>query len=283
MPSIHPYQLNIRGHLLSLATPQVMGVINMTPDSFFSGSKYSQEKAVLTTVEEMVEAGASLIDIGGMSSRPGADMISTDEEWQRVKGAIHAIASTFPSLPLSIDTLHAEVAKNAVEAGATIINDISGGQYDRAIWSVAAHYRTPYILMHMQGMPTTMQQAPTYDDVVLEVFDFFRNQVQAARNAGVGDIVIDPGFGFGKSLAHNYQLLMQLPVFAQLEVPILTGVSRKSMINKVLGTSPDTALNGTTVLHTLALERGAHILRAHDVKEAYQSIQLVTFAQTQQT
>lgn len=283
MPSIHPYQLNIRGHLLSLATPQVMGVINMTPDSFFSGSKYSQEKAVLTTVEEMVEAGASLIDIGGMSSRPGADMISTDEEWQRVKGAIHAIANTFPSLPLSIDTLHAEVAKNAVEAGATIINDISGGQYDRAIWSVAAHYRTPYILMHMQGMPTTMQQAPTYDDVVLEVFDFFRNQVQAARNAGVGDIVIDPGFGFGKSLAHNYQLLMQLPVFAQLEVPILTGVSRKSMINKVLGTSPDTALNGTTVLHTLALERGAHILRAHDVKEAYQAIQLVTFAQNQQT
>lgn len=283
MPSNHPYQLNIRGQLLSLATPQVMGVINMTPDSFFSGSKYSQEKAVLTTVEEMVEAGAAIIDIGGMSSRPGAEIVSTEEEWQRVKGAIHAIAKTFPSLPLSIDTLHAEVAKQSVETGATIINDISGGQYDRAIWSVAAHYHTPYIMMHMQGKPSTMQQAPTYTDVVVEVFDFFRDQVQAARKEGVGDIVIDPGFGFGKSLQHNYQLLMQLPVFAQLDVPILAGVSRKSMINKVLGTSPETALNGTTVLHTLALERGAHILRVHDVKEAYQAIQLVTFAQSQQT
>lgn len=272
------FSLNIRGQLLSLATPRVMGIINATPDSFYSGSKYSQEKAVLAEVEEMVEAGVSILDIGGMSSRPGAAIISPEEEIERVIPLVSALHRTFPALPISIDTLHAQVAAAAIDNGAGIINDISGGKHDPDIWQVAAKHHVPYIMMHMQGTPATMQQQPEYKDVVVEVIDFFSHQIHAARKMGVQDIIVDPGFGFGKTVAHNYQLLMNLDAFAMLSCPILVGVSRKSMINKVIDTTPDTALNGTTVLHTLAAERGAHVLRVHDVREAHQAIQLVEMA-----
>lgn len=272
------FSLTVRGHLLTLETPKVMGIINATPDSFFSGSKYSQEKAVLTKVEEMVTAGVSIIDVGGMSSRPGADRIAPGEERSRVIPFIAAIHHTFPDLPLSVDTWHSEVAEAALDAGAGMINDISAGLHDPRMWQVAAAYRSPYVMMHMQGTPDTMQVRPSYGHVVEEVIDFLSRQIYAARQAGLQDVIIDPGFGFGKSVTHNYQLLMQLEAFQLLDCPILVGLSRKSMINKIIGTTPDTALNGTTVLHTLALERGAHLLRVHDVEAAQQAVSLVAFA-----
>lgn len=273
------YSLNIRGKLFWLDSPKVMGIINMTPDSFYSGSKYSQEKAVLTKVEEMVAEGVAIVDIGGMSSRPGATIISPEEERKRILPAIQMIRHQFQHLPISVDTLHSDVAVAALESGADIINDISGGQHDQEIWTVAARWRAPYIAMHMQGTPATMQDQPQYQDVVVNVFDHINRQVQAIREAGVQDVIIDPGFGFGKSLAHNYQLLMHLDFFSQIDCPLLIGLSRKSMINKVIGTTPEQALNGTTALHMIALSHGANILRVHDVRPAVEAIQLFTYAQ----
>lgn len=273
------YSLNIRGKLFWLDSPKVMGIINMTPDSFYSGSKYSQEKAVLTKVEEMVAEGVAIVDIGGMSSRPGATIISPEEERKRILPAIQMIRHQFQHLPISVDTLHSDVAVAALESGADIINDISGGQHDQEIWTVAARWHAPYIAMHMQGTPATMQDQPQYQDVVVNVFDHINRQVQAIREAGVQDVIIDPGFGFGKSLAHNYQLLMHLDFFSQIDCPLLIGLSRKSMINKVIGTTPEQALNGTTALHMIALSHGANILRVHDVRPAVEAIQLFTYAQ----
>lgn len=255
-----------------------MGIINATPDSFYSGSKYSQEKAVLLKVEQMVAEGAAIIDIGGMSSRPGAAIITPEEEIERVSPLLRAIVKHFPTVILSIDTLHSIVAKEALEHGAHIVNDISGGRHDAAMLPLVGRYKVPYIMMHMQGTPADMQKAPAYSHVVTDVVDCLARQIKVAREVGVTDIIIDPGFGFGKTVAHNYELLMHLPLLHTLDCPILVGLSRKSMINKVIYTTPDTALNGTTVLHTLAIERGANLLRVHDVLEAKQAIQLVTAA-----
>jgi len=251
-----------------------MGILNVTPDSFFDGGRYEATAAVLRRAETMLEEGASIIDIGGMSSRPGAELIPVEEELQRVLPAIGAIAERFPATIISIDTIRARVAREAVDAGASIVNDISAAAFDDELYATVAELNVPYILMHMQGSPKTMQLNPSYEDVVREVLDFFIAEVGQLRDLGVKDIVLDPGFGFGKSVTHNYQLLKQLQVFQILDLPLLAGLSRKSMINKVLKTKPEQALNGTTALHMLALQQGAKILRAHDVRPAVETIKL---------
>jgi len=266
--------LNCRGRLLHLAEPVVMGILNVTPDSFFDGGRYEATAAVLRRAETMLDEGASIIDIGGMSSRPGAELIPVEEELQRVLPAIGAIAERFPATIISIDTIRARVAREAVDAGASIVNDISAAAFDDELYATVAELNVPYILMHMQGSPKTMQLNPSYEDVVREVLDFFIAEVGQLRDLGVKDIVLDPGFGFGKSVTHNYQLLKQLQVFQILDLPLLAGLSRKSMINKVLKTKPEQALNGTTALHMLALQQGAKILRAHDVRPAVETIKL---------
>jgi dihydropteroate synthase len=266
--------LNCRGRLLYLESPIVMGILNVTPDSFFDGGRYEATAAVLRRTETMLEEGASIIDIGGMSSRPGAELIPVEEELQRVLPAIGAIAERFPATIISIDTIRARVAREAVDAGASIVNDISAAAFDNELYATVAELNVPYILMHMQGSPKTMQLNPSYEDVVREVLDFFIAEVGQLRDLGVKDIVLDPGFGFGKSVMHNYQLLKQLQVFQILDLPLLAGLSRKSMINKVLKTKPEQALNGTTALHMIALQQGAKILRAHDVRPAVETIKL---------
>ncbi len=266
--------INCKGRLLDLSNPIVMGVLNLTPDSFFDGGKYSSEKAILTQVERMLTEGAALIDIGGMSSRPGADIVSPEEELLRVMPSINLIVKNFPDLILSVDTVHSKVAKEAVEGGVHIINDISGGDIDSEMFATVAKLEVPYVLMHMKGKPSNMQSQPAYDDVVQEVLDFFVKKIGELRALGVKDIILDPGFGFGKSLEHNYDLLKNLEVLKILELPLLIGISRKSMIYKLLETSASEALNGTTALHMVALQQGAQILRAHDVREAREVIQL---------
>lgn len=268
--------LRVGGRLLGLETPVVMGALNLTPDSFFGGSKVSSEKAVVETAARMLAEGANILDLGGMSTRPGAEAVSSEVELARVLPAVKAVVREFPDAIISIDTVHAAVAEAAVNSGAAIVNDISAGQMDKAMWRTAAGLQVPYVLMHMQGTPATMQQDPQYEDVVVEVLDFFIRHVAELRALGVKDIIIDPGFGFGKTVEHNYSLLSRLGDFRMLGCPIMVGLSRKSMVNKVLGTTPDTALNGTTVLNTLALERGASILRVHDVKEAVEAVKLVS-------
>lgn len=266
--------LNCKGKLLSLETPLVMGILNITPDSFYMASRYQQIDDILQQAEKMLSEGATILDIGGMSSRPGAEIISAEEELQRVLPAIEAIIKNFPEALLSIDTVQAAVARQSVEAGAALINDISAGRLDEKMYSTVAELGVPYVLMHMQGTPRTMQQEPTYEDVSLEVLDFFIAEVGKLRALGIKDIILDPGFGFGKTLSHNYQLLKRLHVFQILELPILVGISRKSMVYKPFGGSAKEALNGTTALHLVALQQGAQLLRVHDVKEAMEVIQL---------
>lgn len=266
--------LNCRGRLLSLDEPVVMGILNVTPDSFFDGGQYNSADGALRQTERMLEEGAAIIDIGGMSSRPGAAMIEVEEELQRVLPPIEAVASTFPEAIISIDTVRSQVARQAVEAGAAIVNDISAAAFDEALYPTVAELEVPYILMHMQGSPKTMQRNPEYEDVVREVLDFIIAEVGKLRALDVKDIVIDPGFGFGKTVEHNYQLLKQMHVFGITELPILAGLSRKSMINKVLKTKPEDALNGTTALNMIALQQGAKILRVHDVRPAVETIKL---------
>lgn len=263
------------GKLLDLTQPQVMGILNITPDSFFDGGKYGNEHAVLLQAEKMLQEGASILDIGGASSRPGAVEVPELEEMERVVPAITAILEKFPEAMLSIDTWRASVANAAIKAGASIVNDISAGSLDPKMFQVVADLGVPYILMHMQGTPGTMQKSPHYEDVVTEVLDFFIQQVAALRALGVKDIVLDPGFGFGKTVEHNYALLKRMEVFRNvLDLPVLAGISRKSMICKPLGVPPAEALNGTTALHMVALQQGASILRVHDVKEAREVIRL---------
>jgi dihydropteroate synthase len=271
--------LNCRGTLLDLMSPIVMGVLNTTPDSFFAGSRLADEKDLLTRAERMITEGGSILDIGGMSSRPGAAIISESEEMQRVLPAIEAVAKAFPSALISVDTIRASVARAAVEAGATIVNDISAGSLDAAMFSTVAELGTPYILMHMKAVPKTMQQAAKYEDVTLEILDFLIEKVGILRGLGVKDIVIDTGFGFGKTLEQNYELLRKLSVFKILDCPILVGLSRKTMIWKGLDITPDTALNGTTAANMLALVGGAKILRVHDVKEAVETIKIFNLYQ----
>ncbi len=251
-----------------------MGILNVTPDSFHDGGQYNAVDAALAHTKQMLDDGADIIDIGAMSTRPGAEAISADVEWNRLEPILNAIVSWHPSAIISIDTYHSKVAERAIGAGAHIINDVSAGQLDKNMFPLVAQLNVPYIMMHMQGTPQTMQQKPSYTNVVVEVMKFFSERLAKLRELGVNDVIIDPGFGFGKDLAHNFTLLKQLADFEFFELPILVGVSRKSMINKALGTQPEKALNGTTALHAFALERGANILRVHDVKEAKQVVTL---------
>lgn len=266
--------INCRGKLLDLRSPVVMGILNVTPDSFFDGGKYTDETALLQQAEQMLKDGAAILDVGGMSSRPGAEIISVEEELNRVVPAIASLHRHFPEAIISIDTIRGEVAAQGVEAGASIVNDISAGAFDDTMYDTVAYLRVPYILMHMKGSPKTMQDAPDYEDVVQTVLDFFIREVGKLRELGVVDIILDPGFGFGKTVEHNYQLLKQMQIFKMLDLPLLAGLSRKSMINKVLKISSKNALNGTTALNILALQQGAKMLRVHDVRPAMEVIQL---------
>lgn len=266
--------LNAGGKLIDLSTPKVMGIINLTPDSFFEGSRKQNVDDALQQAEKMLNEGASFLDLGAYSSRPGADDISVQEEQDRLLPVVEAIAKNFPDAVLSIDTFRATVAEAAIKAGAHIINDISGGQLDDAMFATVAKLKVPYILMHMKGNPKTMVALAQYEDVFSEVFDFFTTRIRKLKQLGVNDIVIDPGFGFAKKPEHGYKLLNRLAEFQQLGLPLLAGVSRKKMIYGTLGITPEEALNGTTVLNTIALTKGASILRVHDVKEAVQAVQL---------
>ena len=268
------FTLNCKGRLLVMDKPVVMGIINATPDSFYSGSRFEGTAAILRQAEQMVTDGATILDIGGQSTKPGSLRISADEEMQRVIGPVEAMHKKFPEIVISVDTFYSKVATEAIAAGASIINDISAGKIDEMMIAAVASLQVPYILMHMQGTPDMMQQHPQYENVTREVLDFFIWKVEALHNAGIKDIIIDPGFGFGKTIAHNFELLKHLTVFKMLNCPVLMGVSRKSTIYKTLGITANEALNGTTVLNTIGLMNGATILRVHDVKEAMETIKL---------
>lgn len=271
--------LNIRGRLETIDGPWVMGILNVTPDSFYDGGQYNNTDNALRQCETMLNDGARIIDIGASSTRPGAKHLSPQEEINRLKAPLKAMRKMFPQAILSVDTFQAEVARAAADMGADIINDISGGSMDDRMPEVMSEIKLPYILMHIQGTPQNMQQSPQYQNTFKEVSHFLSVQIRKFTELGVADIIIDPGFGFGKSVEHNYELLHHLDNFQLFERPILVGFSRKSMINKVLNTTPENALNGTTVLNTLALTAGADILRVHDVKQAVEAVKIVTFAQ----
>ena len=268
------FTLNCKGRLLVVDKPLVMGIINVTPDSFYSGSRQENTKAVLQQAEQMLKGGADILDIGGQSTRPGSDKLTADEELQRVIGPIEAIHKNFPEAFISIDTYYSKVAATAVAGGAVIVNDISAGCIDTAMIETVARLNVPYVLMHMQGTPQTMQQQASYTNVTKEVLDFLAKKLIELRQLGIADIIIDPGFGFGKTIAHNFELLRHLTVFGLLNCPILLGISRKSSIYKTLCITADEALNGTTVLNTIGLMNGASILRVHDVKEAVETAKL---------
>ncbi len=271
-----PKYINVAGKLLDLSIPKVMGVINITPDSFYEGSRVTEEKEILKTAAGMIEDGADIIDIGGYSSRPGAAHVPPEEEKKRVLKAISLINREFPEIIISIDTFRSEIAREAVsECGAHMVNDISGGEADRDMFSVIQQLNIPYIMMHMQGKPENMQDNPVYTDVVADILVWFSSKIVRLQSAGVKDIIIDPGFGFGKTAGHNFEILNRLGDFSISGLPLLAGMSRKSMIWKTLGISPEEALNGTTVLNTIALMKGADILRVHDVKEAVQVVRLM--------
>ena len=269
------FTFNCKGRLLVVEEPIVMGIINATPDSFYAGSRAVQKETVLKKTEQMLKDGATIIDIGGQSTRPDSKRISADEELQRVIPLVDALHNAFPDAFISIDSFYATVAKEAVEAGACIVNDISAGTIDANMVATVASLNVPYILMHMQGDPQTMQQNTIYQNLVLDVFDFLNRKIKELHEAGIHDIIIDPGFGFGKTIEQNFELLNGLEFFTQLSKAVLVGLSRKSTIYKTLKIAPEAALNGTTVLHTIALLEGASILRVHDVKEAKQAVQLV--------
>ena len=271
-----PKYINVAGKLLDLSIPKIMGVINITPDSFYEGSRMTDEKEILTTAGRMLEEGADIIDIGGYSSRPGAGDVNPEEEKKRVLKAIASVKREFPAAIISVDTFRAEIAREAVtEFGASIVNDISGGEADKEMSDVIQELNVPYIIMHMQGMPGNMQDNPVYTDVVSDILVWFSSKIVGLHSAGVKDIIIDPGFGFGKTTGHNFEILHRLGDFAICGLPLLVGMSRKSMIWKTLGVTPEEALNGTTVLNTIALMKGADILRVHDVKEAIQVVRLM--------
>lgn len=263
-----------KGRLLDLSKPVVMGILNATPDSFYNKGKESDTNSLLANAEKMLKEGATILDIGGASTRPGAELITADEELKRVIPAIEAIIKEHPNAWLSVDTYNAATAKLAVQAGASIINDVSSGALDADMLNSVAQLKVPYIGMHMQGTPQTMQQNPDYKDVVFEVRDYLRQKCDECSEAGITDIIIDPGFGFGKTKEHNFTLLGNLHTFRLLGRPIMAGISRKGMIWKTLGTSPEEALNGTTALHMVALQQGANILRVHDVREAVEVVKL---------
>ena len=269
--------LNIKGDLLDLSCPKIMGILNVTPDSFYDGGIYSNEKKILLQVEKMISDGADIIDIGGYSSKPGVKTINTKDEEERVIPIIKLISRSFKNTILSVDTFRSEIAEKSLNAGASIINDISGGDLDDKIYHIAHKYKAPYIMMHMKGVPSNMQHDPTYKKINHEIIKDLSNKIDSAQKKGVNDIIIDPGFGFGKTIKHNFKILNNLKLFKILKKPILVGISRKSMIYKILKTDPSKALNGTTSLNTIALINGANILRVHDVKEAKEVIKLFNF------
>ncbi len=274
---LHPQTtLNCRGRLLSLERPLVMGILNITPDSFYTGSRIMDVRATVERAGRMLAAGAAILDIGGMSSRPGAEVIAPDMEWARIQPVIEAILEAFPEAILSIDTVHPTVARRAVVAGVRLINDISAGRIDPEMYATVAALRVPYILMHMRGRPETMAEEARkgYTDLLTEIWDFLAAEVGRLRELGVIDIIIDPGFGFGKTIAHNFELLRHLHAFRTFDLPLLAGLSRKSMIWRTLGITPEAALNGTTALNLVALQQGANILRVHDVREAVEVVDL---------
>ena len=274
--------IHVNGRLMDLSRPQVMGIINVTPDSFYAGSRTQTEIALARRVEQVVAEGASILDIGGYSSRPGAADVSPEEEMARLRRGLEVIRRVHPEAVVSVETFRASVARQCVEEyGVALINDISGGEMDAEMFPTVAALGVPYILMHMQGTPQTMQQAPHYDHLLRDVFLYFARKVQQLRDLGAKDIILDPGFGFGKTMEDNYALLAHLDEFGIFGLPLLVGVSRKSMITRLLGITPDDALNGTTVINTLCLTKGAHILRVHDVRQAVEAVRLVQAMQAQ--
>lgn len=266
--------INVRGRLVSLDEPQVMGILNVTPDSFFATSRCRSEEEIRQRVCMMRREGATMVDIGAYSSRPGAEEVSVEEELRRLLPAVGIVREEWPDAIISVDTFRAEAARQAVEAGADIINDISGGEMDKDMFRTVAELHVPYILMHMQGTPQDMQKAPHYDNLMCEVFRSLGERVEELHEMGVADVIVDPGFGFGKTMAQNYEMMARLGEFRLLGCPILVGISRKSMVYRLLDTTPEESLNGTTALNTIALMNGASILRVHDVREAVEAIKI---------
>lgn len=276
MPICNTTYINVKGQLIDLSQPKVMGILNVTPDSFYAESRLQTEKEIILRLQEMENEGASIMDIGAYSSRPNAQHISIEEEMERLRNCLTLVNKECPNAIVSIDTFRADIAKMCVEEyGAAMINDISAGNMDKQMFATIAQLGVPYIIMHMQGTPQDMQSAPHYDNLLKEVFYYFSEKISKLRDLGVKDIILDPGFGFGKTLEHNYQLMNHLEEFSTFELPLLVGISRKSMIYKLLGTSPEEALNGTTALNTISLLKGANILRVHDVKAAREAVTIV--------
>jgi len=275
--------INCNGNLLDFNEPKVMGILNITPDSFYDGGAYSNIEKIEKRIEQMISEGASIIDIGAYSSRPDAKQITEKEELKRLLPCLELVSKKFTNIIFSVDTFRSEIAKIAVnDFGVSIINDISAGSLDKKMFETIADLSVPYIMMHMKGNPQNMQQNPVYDDLISEIFNYFSEKIEILKKLSVKDIVIDPGFGFGKTIEHNYKLLSELENFAIFELPILVGISRKSMIYKYLGINQKQALNGTTVLNTIALQKGANILRVHDVKEAIETIKLISITRKKQ-
>lgn len=266
--------INCKGQLIDLSTPKVMGILNITPNSFYDGGKFTLSENVLSHVEKMLSEGATFIDIGAYSSKPNSDFVSEEEEFKRILPVVKSILKHFPNALLSIDTFRSGIATTCIDNGAAIINDISAGNLDKKMLDVIASYNVPYIMMHMRGTPQTMQSLTNYENIVKEILFYFSEKVNKARSLGINDLIVDPGFGFAKTLEQNYEILSNLSLFKILDLPILSGVSRKSMVYKPLGLTADEALNGTTVLNTIALTKGANILRVHDVKEAVECVKL---------
>ena len=266
--------INCKGKLIDISSPKVMGVLNLTTDSFYDGNKFDNEKKILNQVEKMLNDGATFIDIGAYSSRPGATHISEDQEKSRIIGTVELLITEFPDANLSIDTFRSSIADECLNAGASIINDITASEYDSEILKIAHKHNAPYVMMHMKGMPQDMMKQNKYDNLIKDIIYYFSKKIEAARTAKVNDIIIDPGFGFSKNIDQNYDILKNLGLLKSLDSPILVGLSRKSMIYKLLKTTPELALNGTTSLNTIALLNGAKILRVHDVKEAMECIKI---------
>jgi dihydropteroate synthase len=266
--------INCKGQLIDLSTPKIMGILNITPNSFYDGGKFTLSENGLSQVGKMLEEGATFIDIGAYSSKPNAEFVSEEEECSRILPVIKSILKQFPDALLSIDTFRSRIAAVCIENGAAIINDISAGNLDEKMMEVVANYNVPYIMMHMRGTPQTMQSLTNYENIVKEIVFYFSEKVSKARSLGINDLIIDPGFGFAKTLEQNYEVLRNLELFQILDLPILAGISRKSMVYKPLGVTANEALNGTTVLNTIALTKGATILRVHDVKEAMECVKL---------
>ena len=266
--------INCNGKLIDLTSPKVMGILNVTPNSFFDGGKHTNEKAILVQVEKMLSEGAIFIDIGGYSSKPSAEFVSEEEELQRLIPVIKNVVKEFPDVIISVDTFRSKVAQEAIENGASIINDISAGNLDAKMMETVAKLQVPYIMMHMKGTPQTMQSLAQYENIVKEMLFYFSQKIAQARSLGINDLILDPGFGFAKTLEQNFQVLSKLELFQMTELPLLVGVSRKSMVYKTLETTAEFALNGTTSLNTISLLKGAKILRVHDVKEAVECVKL---------